>query len=267
MKIFDCFTFNDENSILEIRLNEMTKWVDFFIIVECGENHQGKKKGKNIDQNILKKFENKIRYFYIEKFNENMSSWQRENYQRNYIRNGLHDADNEDIIIISDLDEIPDLNKVNLRNLGDYIYAFKQINIMYKYNLVRDYNWFGSKLCKLKKLKSPQWLRSLKVHKRYSYLRIDKFFSKNYIHNFKIIDDGGWHFSWIRNVNEIIKKLNSFAHLEFNNDKFKNSEYISKCLKDDINFMDTNEKLSKIDLKLLPDYLISNKEKFSLYLK
>ena len=46
MKIFDCFTFNDENSILEIRLNEMTKWVDFFIIVEFGENHQGKKKEK-----------------------------------------------------------------------------------------------------------------------------------------------------------------------------------------------------------------------------
>ena len=69
MKIFDCFTFNDENSILEIRLNEMTKWVDFFVIVEFGENHQGKKKGKKIDQKILNKFKDKIKYFYVEKFN------------------------------------------------------------------------------------------------------------------------------------------------------------------------------------------------------
>ncbi len=267
MKIFDCFTFNDENSILEIRLNEMTKWVDFFVIVEFGENHQGKKKGKKIDPNILKKFQNKIRYFFVEKFNENMSSWERENYQRNYIKKGLFDANSDDIIIISDLDEIPNLNKVNLKSLDNFVYVFKQINIMYKFNLARDYSWFGTKLCKLKKLKSPQWLRSLKVHKRYSYLRIDKFFSKNYIHNFKIVENGGWHFSWIRNVNEIIEKLNSFAHLEFNNDKFKNREYISKCIEDEINFMDTNEKLVKIDIKSLPDYLISNKEKFKSYLR
>lgn len=267
MKIFDCFTFNDENSILEIRLNEMNKKVDFFIIVEFGENHQGRKKGKKIDQNILKKFENKIRYFYVEKFNKNMSSWERENYQRNYIKRGLYDADNNDIIIISDLDEIPNLTKINLKKLENVVYVFKQINIMYKFNLARDFNWFGTKLCKLKKLKSPQWLRSLKVHKRYSYFRIDKFFSKNYIHDFEIIENGGWHFSWIRNVNKIIEKLNSFAHLEFNNNKYKNSKYISKCLKDDINFMDTNEKLMKIDMELLPDYLISNKEKFKLYLK
>ena len=245
----------------------MNKKVDFFIIVEFGENHQGRKKGKKIDQNILKKFENKIRYFYVEKFNKNMSSWERENYQRNYIKRGLYDADNNDIIIISDLDEIPNLTKINLKKLENVVYVFKQINIMYKFNLARDFNWFGTKLCKLKKLKSPQWLRSLKVHKRYSYFRIDKFFSKNYIHDFEIIENGGWHFSWIRNVNKIIEKLNSFAHLEFNNNKYKNSKYISKCLKDDINFMDTNEKLMKIDMELLPDYLISNKEKFKLYLK
>ena len=266
MKIFDCFTFNDENSILEIRLNEMSENVDFFVIVEFGENHQGKKKGKKIDQHILKKFENKIRYFYIEKFNENMSPWERENYQRNYIKKGLYDADKNDIIIISDLDEIPNLTKINLKNLDDCIYAFKQINIMYKFNLVRDFNWIGSKLCKFKRLKSPQWLRSLKVHKRYSYLRVDKFFSKTYTHNFQIIENGGWHFSWIRNISEIVDKLNSFAHLEFNNDKFKNYEYIEKCMKNNINFLDTEEKLDRIDVKLLPDYLVHNKEKFKSFI-
>ncbi len=122
------------------------------------------------------------------------------------------------------------------------------------------------KLCKFKRLKSPQWLRSLKVHKRYSLLRIDKFFSKNYVHDFQILENGGWHFGWIRNIDEIISKLNSFAHLEFNNKNYKDYKYISQCIKNNINFMDSKQKLEKIDIKLLPNYLISNKKKFEAYL-
>ena len=267
MKIFDCFTFNDENLILEIRLNEMSKYVDYFIIVEFGENHQGGRKGKKIDEKVLEKFKNKIRYIYVDKFNKNFSSWQRENFQRNYILNGLYDAMDDDIILISDLDEIPNLEKINFNNIKNNIYAFKQINIMYKFNLVRDFDWIGTKLCKLKKLKSPQWLRSLKMHKRYSYLRIDKFFSKNYVFNFKIIENGGWHFGWIRNIDQIIEKLNSFAHTEFNNSKFKNNKYINECINNNVNFLNTSEKLEEIDLNLLPEYLVSNKDKFNSYFK
>ena len=267
MKIFDCFTFNDENSILEIRLNELNKYVDYFVIVEFGENHQGKIKGKKINEEIFKKFQNKIRYYYIEKFPKNLDSWQRENYQRNSLIKGLHDANQNDIIIVSDLDEIPNLSKIDLFNLNNKIYAFKQINTMYKFNMVRDYNWIGSKLCKFKKLKSPQWIRSLKVHKKYSYFRIDKFFSSNYIHNFKIIKNGGWHFGWIRNIDEIINKLDSFAHTEFNNSKFKNYKYITECINKNKNFLDTKEILEKIDINLLPKYLVSNKDKFKDYLK
>ena len=265
MKIFDCFTFNDENLLLELRLNEMSKYIDYFIIVEFGEDHQGNKKGKKIDENILKNFKNKVRYIYVEAFNKNMKAWERENFQRNYIKNGLYDADKNDIIIISDLDEIPNLKEINLTDIGNCIYAFRQINLMYKFNLARDFNWIGTKLCKLKKLKSPQWLRSLKVRKKYSYFRIDKFFSKNYVHNFKIIENGGWHFGWIREIKEIINKLNSFAHTEFNKDKFKNPEYINNCIDNNINFLNTNEKLKEIHLDLLPESLVSRKDKFKSF--
>ncbi len=267
MKIFDCFTFNDENLILEIRLNELSKYIDYFIIVEFGENHQGARKGKKIDEKILDKYKNKIRYIYVDKFNKNLTSWERENYQRNYIKKGLFDAENEDIIIISDLDEIPNLKKINFNNIKNSIYAFKQINMMYKFNLVRDFSWIGTKLCKLKKLKSPQWIRSLKVNKKYSYFRIDKFFSKNYTHNFKVIENGGWHFGWIRSIEEIIEKLNSFAHIEFNNSKIKNYKYIKECIYNNISFLDNNEKLKEIQLNLLPEYLIKNKEKLKFYFK
>ena len=138
---------------------------------------------------------------------------------------------------------------------------------MYKFNLVRDFNWIGTKLCKLKKLKSPQWLRSLKTHKRYNYFRIDKFFSKNYVFNFKIIENGGWHFGWIRNIDQIIEKLNSFAHIEFNNSKFKNNNYINECINNNINFLNTGEKLEEIQINLLPKYLVLNKKKFNSYFK
>ena len=267
MKIFDCFTFNDENSILEIRLNELNRFVDYFIIVEFGENHQGKSKGKKINEKLLKEFGNKIRYFYVNNFEDNLNSWQRENYQRNFIKKGLYDAKKNDIIIVLDLDEIPDLTQIDLLSIDDNIYAFKQINTMYKFNLVRDYNRIGSKLCKYKKMKSPQWLRSLKVNKRYSYFRIDKLLSNNYTYNFKIIKKGGWHFGWIRDINEIINKLESFAHTEFNNSKFKNYKFINQCIKENLNFLDVNEKLEKIEINLLPEYLVINNEKFKKYLK
>ena len=262
MKIFDCFIFNDENSILEIRLNELNKYVDFFVIVEFGENHQGTKKGIKINKKILENFKDKVRYIYIEKFDKNMSSWERENFQRNYIKHGIKDANENDIIIISDLDEIPNLRNINFNNIENSIYAFKQINLMYKFNLALGFNWIGSKLCKLKRLKSPQWLRALKVHKKYSYFRIDKFFSKTYVHNFKVIENGGWHFGWMRNSDEIINKLNSFAHLEFNNSKYKNYKYIEDCINNNVNFLNTTEKLNKINIDLLPEYLLKNKNNF-----
>jgi beta-1,4-mannosyl-glycoprotein beta-1,4-N-acetylglucosaminyltransferase len=267
MKIFDCFTFNDENEILEIRLNELNKYVDYFVIVESGENHQGRIKGKKIDDNLINKFKSKIRYFFIDSFNKNFNSWERENFQRDYLLNGLYDSHKEDIIIISDLDEIPNLSKFDFSNLDDSVYAFNQINIMYKFNLMRDYNWIGSKLCKYKKLKSPQWLRSLKVNKKYSFFRFDKYFSKNYTFNFQIVKNGGWHFGWIKNVDEIIKKVESFAHTEYNNNKYKNHEFINDCIKKNINFLNTEEKLKEIDINLLPLYLIKKKNRFNKYFK
>ena len=266
MKIFDCFIFNDENLILELRLNELYQKVDFFVIVEFGENHQGGFKGKKINKNIISKYKDKIRYYYVKKFEKKLTSWQKENYQRNFLVKGLFDAQDEDIIIISDLDEIPNLKKIKFPKIKNEIIAFKQINIMYKFNLARDFNWIGSKLCKYKKLKSPQWLRSLKFHKKYSYLRIDKFFSNTYTHNFKIIKNGGWHFGWIRNINGILKKLESFAHIEFNNSRYKNIKYIKYCFDKNINFLNSNEKLKKISLKLLPNYIRVNKFKFKKYL-
>ena len=152
MKIFDCFIFNDENHILDIRLNELDKYVDFFIIIEFGQNHQGENKGKKIDEKILDKFKKKIKYFYVEKFNPNLNSWERESFQRNCINKGLKESNDDDIIIISDIDEIPNLKIINFLKINKYVYAFSQIHTMYKLNLIRNKKWIGTKLCKKKNI-------------------------------------------------------------------------------------------------------------------
>ena len=259
IKIYDCFLFNGENLVLEIRLNQLSKFIDYFIIVEFSETHSGIKKKSSINKDILKKFKNKIRYFYIDEKLSTQNSWKRESYQRNQISKGLFDAKDDDLIIISDLDEIPNLEKINLNAIDNYVYAFSQLHSMYKINLYRNIKWIGSKMCKKRILPEPQWLRALKVHKKYGFLRIDKLFDKTYYSKFKIIENGGWHLGWLMKSSEIKKKLSAYAHTEHNNTKYNNINYINNCILKKISFLDPNDALS-IDVNLvnIPSYVKKN---------
>lgn len=267
MKIYDCFTFNDENDLLEIRLNELNYYIDYFVIIEFGINHQGTFKGKKINSNLLNKFKNKIRYYYFKTFDKNLNSWGRENFQRNQINKGILDAKDDDIILVSDVDEIPNLKNFDFKKVKEHIYAFSQMHSMYKFNLQRTERWIGTKLCRKEILKSPQWLRSLKVHKKYSFFRIDKYFSKNYYSKFKIINEGGWHFGWLKNSHQIIEKINSYAHTEHNTKQFNNKLYIEKCIANNINFLDKKKLKYKKKLNFLPMYILNNQKKFNQWIK
>jgi beta-1,4-mannosyl-glycoprotein beta-1,4-N-acetylglucosaminyltransferase len=137
MRIFDCFIYFDEDLILDLRLRELNKYIDKFIIVESGEDHQGNLKKKNFNINNFYEFKNKIDYYYIEKFPEFIKEpWKRENYQRNYLINGLKDAQPDDLIIISDVDEIPNLNFFIKENNFNNYYVFEQKMFYYKLNLL-----------------------------------------------------------------------------------------------------------------------------------
>jgi len=253
MKIFDCFTFNDENLILEIRLNELDKYVDYFIIIEFGENHQGKKKGRKIDQVLLNKFKHKIRYFYTGEFNKNFNSWERENYQRNAIREGLYDADKNDLIIISDADEIPNLKILEQTKIKKFA-IFKQRSFVYKLNLLYEEDWLGSSICYKKYLKSPQWLRNKRFLRR-GFLR--KFFFKT-----QIINKGGWHFSFLKDAENIVKKINAYAHSEYKN--HTNIDEIKKHIYEKTYFIHPDRKLKKILIdETYPNYLRENKRLYS----
>ena len=222
--------FFDEEMLLGLRLKTLNKYVDKFIIVESKYTHSGDKKKLIFDINKYSEFKNKINYIVIEDPPEDiedinndddenqknikhiMNALRRENYQRNKINDGLNDAAPEDWIIISDLDEIPNLEEINFNTINKKIIFFKQRVFYYKLNLeLKNIHWIGSKAVQKKNLISPQWLRNIK-DRIYSKWRLDIIFSKKKYNNIFYVYDGGWHFSYIKKPEDIEKKLKSYLH-------------------------------------------------------
>ena len=290
MKIFDCFMYFDEDVVLDVRLNFLDKFVDKFVIIESEYNHKGEKRIPLFNINKFKKFKDKIKYILtsdippgIEKINKEdkqneiyrksiFNAWKRENLQRNQIQRGLTEANKEDWVIISDLDEIPNLSEIDLKNTKDNLIFFKQNMMYYKFNLkLEDYIWVGSKACKMKNLESPQWIRDIKDRK-YSWWRIDTFFSKRKYNNISFVENGGWHFSYLKNPKDIEKKLKSYLHhIDYDlnpvgekgiQDMIDNKKTIYNIKADQKeNKFDGTNKLNKININLLPSYILENKNK------
>ena len=291
MKIFDCFMYFNEDLILEIRLNELYKYVEKFIIIESNYTHSGEFKEYNFDIEKFNKFKDKIIYIKVKdkpknylEIDKNLTLDEKkgkqilnalilENFQRNEILKGLNEANDDDFIIVSDLDEIPNLNNVNLNNYKSKIIIFKQIFFHYRFNLyLKDLNWFGSKCCTKKLFKSPQWLRNIKS-KKYNFFRIDTLFSEKKYQNVFIVENGGWHFTTINNEEGIIYKLKSFLHHADTPDNLLNKGTLKKLIKEkkfsfDHNVDKSGDKfsskkdLSIFDFNLLPNYIKNNKNLF-----
>jgi len=230
MKIYDCFMFYDEDVILDLRLNILNEYIDYFVIVESKFFHNGKERKLRFNIENYSKFRDKIIYIIqdnqpngiqeiLQSDDEGTISAKeinnallRENSQRDLISKGLKMANDNDLILISDVDEIPNLEKIKLKETKNEILMFVQDIFYYKLNrYLPNFQWFGTKGCLKKNLKSPQWLRNIK-NKKYSFLRVDTFFSdKKYI-NKKFIDHGGWHFSNLKNAEDLELKLKSYLH-------------------------------------------------------
>ena len=294
MKIFDCFMYFDEDMLLDLRLNILDKFIDNFVIVESIFNHKGEKRDLKFDPNNFKKFKDKIIYIVYDQIplevemikssdsesEKNrkliMNAVFRENGQRNYISNGIKNADSEDIILISDLDEIPNLENLNFNNLDQKIYLFQQDMLYYKFNLkLPNYIWTGTKGCKKKFLKSPQWLRNIKDRK-YPFYRIDAFFSEKKFINCNLIKNGGWHFTNIKTAIEIKHKLQSYLHhIEFDK-KPLSEEKINEMIENKIAIYDLKadskqnkfggNKLVNYSLENLPTFLKENINKYKQWM-
>ena len=212
MKTYDCFMYYDEDLILDLRLNLLNNYVDEFVIVESLYTHSGEPRKLLFDIKKHSKFKNKINYiilkdtpkkiFILNKDDAEdvknskyiLNAVKRENFQRDKILEGLKLATPEDLIIISDVDEIPNLENNDIKDIKNKIILFKQKFFYYKFNLkLNNFFWHGSRACRKKNLISPQWLRNIK-DKKYPIWRVDTFFSNKKYQNIKIIDNGIWHF-------------------------------------------------------------------------
>ena len=295
MNIYDCFMYFDEDLLLDIRLNSLDKFVKKFVISEATYTHNGSKKKLKFNIDNFKKFKDKIIYIVVEDqpeniktLNENdseekkgekliLNGMARDYFQRENLIKGITDAKNDDLILISDLDEIPDLNNLNFSKINNQIIIFEQKMFYYKLNLLyEDFNWFGTRAIKKKNLISPQWLRNIKG-KNYPKWRLDILFSKKKYSNLFFIKNGGWHFTFLKTAEEIEKKLLNFAHHYEYQESGLNIERIKQLIDKKKVIYDHNidqkqykwsgkVMLRKIDNKVLPEYVQSKLEKFKDWL-
>ena len=232
MAIYDCFQYFDEDHMVDLRLNVLDQYVDYFVISESTKTHQGKDKKINFDIKKFPKFKKKIK-FIVADYNDSINFKNHvggespiEQHQRNSLIKGIENASSEDLIILSDSDEIPDLTKLNQIQDNKKIIAFSQKMFMYKINLqnIDESNWIGSKITMKKNITTMQNLRNLKF-KKYPFWRIDKY-------NLQTIN-GGWHFSFLQTPEQILNKIKSFSHGEFNINNVNEKNIEEKILKNE----------------------------------
>ncbi len=289
MKIIDTTTFFEEYLMMELRFNILDPFVDKFIVSEARFSHSGKKKEIKFNKKNFPKFESKIVHLIVDKepvdiINKpNLTSVElRQNsilrirQQRNYIAKSLNEYSSDDYIIHSDNDEIPNLELFNLKENKRKIVIFNQKLFYYKFNLcLPSVPWFGSKACKLKDLKTIDLLRATK-NKNYPFYRLDTFFSDIRHQNINIVQNGGWHFSNLKNIEELERKfLNDENHAEYeekghslerikSNIRNKSIDYNHNAKKDSDERFNSTE-LQVVDKNTLPEYIQNNFKKYEIW--
>ena len=287
--------YYDEDLLLDIRLNSLEKFVKKFVITEATYTHNGENKKLNFDINKFNKFKDKIIYIVVDKQPSNilelknedtkektgekliLNGMARDYFQRENLAKGLVDARDEDLILISDLDEIPNLESLNFKNIKNNIIIFEQKIFYYKLNLLYDnFLWQGTRAIKNKNFLSPQWLRNIKS-KKYPRWRIDTIFSKKKYSDLMLVKNGGWHFTCLKTPDQLEKKLLNYAHhYEFQESGLKIAD-IKKFISEKRVIYDYNvdqkgfkwsgrSTLKKLETKSLPSYVSKNLHKYSDWL-
>ena len=264
-KIYDCITFFDENLLVNSRFEILKDVVDYFVICESKYDHKGNKKKINF-QLYNEKLKDKVRHIIIEEnFPNSEDGWKCESYQREKIYEGISDSLENDYIMYSDSDEIPNPNIIKNINLKKKYGIFLQQFFIYKINIFNKYEspWEGTRICKRKNLKSINFLRKKILSKN-----IKKSFWKfNIEKSIEIYEDGGWHFNNMYDVSTISKKLKVSPHKEFSGDQFSNINTIEEKINNLNDLYDRGHKYEKKKINLsYPEYILNNLDKFKDYI-
>lgn len=273
--IYDCFPFFNEVELLEIRLNILDEVVDKFVIAEANQTHLGKPKEFIFEKNKNKfeKFLDKIIYIKVENFPKidpthnatDGNNWILENFQRDQLMLGLSQCSDDDIIMISDLDEIPNPKIIKkYKKKGSGIWKLNQKMMYYFLNnlCITNPNWqHGTRIGTFRDLKDPKQNLEPKPHFRFSKKGLPTYF-RNCLG--KRIKNAGWHFSYLGGVEAIIKKRNAIAEQHLNNTQNMNPEEIEKNIKSGNDILGREEfKYRPVFIGYnFPKYIRNNKEKY-----
>jgi len=282
-KIYDCFCYFNEDMLLQLRLETLWDYVDYFVISEASYSHTGVDRDVNFDIKRFSKYMSKIRYVRLDERPKGKNDfWKNENFIRNNIINGLYDAKPNDLILISDLDEIPNPENILLYNPDKYLRGdFRQRYYSYFFNnywlgdvdkkgkLIPNSNiWLGSKITTYQYLMNffQGNATSVRSYKSTGLFRAIKrsWFRKRYA---QTILDGGWHFTWIFSIEDILKKLENTAHQEFNKPEYKNKSYIENKIYNGMDFIKESSRYQRqvID-SAFPKYLQAQQQKYANYI-
>jgi beta-1,4-mannosyl-glycoprotein beta-1,4-N-acetylglucosaminyltransferase len=214
MRIYDCFTYFNEEEIVKLRFEELQFVVDFFVVVEATSTFTGIAKPLFFDDLDIDPYIKKKIIRVKTKFpSEEMSSWDREIFQRNSIVSGLNLASADDMIVISDADEIP--NPATLLSLRYDNPDFEAVHLEVS-QFFWNYHWQVPQHCN-------QGARPVVTYKKV----LDQSSAQELrARQLPRIPNGGWHFSFFGEEEKIKYKIESFAHTEYDKDEFKNYESI-----------------------------------------
>jgi beta-1,4-mannosyl-glycoprotein beta-1,4-N-acetylglucosaminyltransferase len=246
MRYFDCFLYNGEKACRQIRCEELMPLNVDHISVESNYTFTGKKRNLYLSWGLE---ENKYRLYAVvdSQVPNNGNAWDNESHQRNYILTMLEaiDAQDDDIVIISDADEIPSLKAIQSYKPEMGLTALKMDVFWYKFNcLAEEQTWSHPKIMTYGYLKSttPQKVRESGYG--------------------NVIDNAGHHFSYLGDADFIVNKLESFSHQEYNATEFKDKEEITRKINEGISLWGEGKfRFVPID-ETFPKYLYENQEKF-----
>ncbi|MBU3612846.1 glycosyltransferase [Polynucleobacter sp. MG-27-Goln-C1] len=259
--LIDSFIFFNELDLLDIRLNILADKVDLFVLVEGKKTFQGADKPLHFSENKDRygKFLNKIVHIVVDDYPGCGTPFEREHFQREAILRGIEGIPSDSLFMLSDVDEIPNPDVIPSIVDKNSIVLFNQKQFYYKLNLqcVERGLLPGSVLINLVDLVSP------------SKLRIDLFnFQSRYITgtlvdaNVTLIENGGWHFSFLGDVKKIQEKIEAFSHDEFNLEEIKEDKNLSESIQKGLDIFGRNFTYKRVELMEMPFYISKHLDEY-----
>ena len=246
MAIWDCFTFFNELDILELRLRELAPVVDRFVIAEATKTFADERKPLHFAENQARfaEFLPKIVHVVVDDLPEAGDAWDREAFQRNAVARGLMDAAPDDVVMISDVDEIPypaNVAKLTPEAVAGHIWFIECDYYTYKLNLRIENKWVG--LCAVRALQKKhlppmQELRAFRARQSRSLpFAVNQAINvaKNVFRvgrplTHRLIEHGGWHFTFMNTPEKIQYKIKSYAHQERNTPEFNSLSNLQRMI-------------------------------------